>query len=291
MKHLSGPEAWQGQIAMNLPFVVMGTIVQSMLKGEKSDLLTPENLLTVAEKMGTVPTRVRFNWVEDEETGKLKATGYHTEAGSGRDQVKVRLLNKRSDGRYEFWDDGRHTGPLILWTPANAPGSEPDGWDTGSDQEPVGLEPLPGLEYPDIDDVRVIITPMPEEKDFRDYILVFPENEYPPVYIFLSKPPVEFLEVELYSDFKRRSRQGKYEADHMPSRAAVDAYLRANYPLLDDDEIHSLTDKVAAIVIPKEIHHKISETYGGATRLHGLKWTLRICGLRLIAIWMPSSQR
>lgn len=49
----------------------------------------------------------------------------------------------------------------------------------------------------------------------------------------------------------------------MPSRAAVDAYLRANYPLLDDDEIHSLTDKVAAIVIPKEIHHKISETYGG----------------------------
>ena len=49
----------------------------------------------------------------------------------------------------------------------------------------------------------------------------------------------------------------------MPSRAAVDAYLRANYPLLDDDEILSLTDKVAAIVIPKDVHQKISETYGG----------------------------
>lgn len=266
MKHLSGPEAWQGQIAMNLPFVVMGTIVQSMLKGEKSDLLTPENLLTVAEKMGTVPTRVRFNWVEDEDTGKLKPTGYHTEAGSGRDQVKVRLLNKRSDGRFEFWDDGRHTGPLILWTPADAPGSEPDGWDTGSDQEPVGLEPLPGLEYPDIDDVRVIITPMPEEKDFRDYILVFPENEYPPVYIFLSKPPVEFLEVELYSDFKRRSRQGKYEADHMPSRAAVEAVLVEMYPSFSTSEIRKMSDDVASIVIPKEVHQKISETYGGRNK-------------------------
>ena len=48
----------------------------------------------------------------------------------------------------------------------------------------------------------------------------------------------------------------------MPSRAAVDAYLRANYPLLDDAEILALTDQVAAIVIPKEIHQKISETYG-----------------------------
>ncbi|MGE0973158.1 hypothetical protein ACQFN5_28470 (plasmid) [Klebsiella sp. WOUb02] len=49
----------------------------------------------------------------------------------------------------------------------------------------------------------------------------------------------------------------------MPSRAAVDAYLRANYPLLDDAEILALTEQVAAIVIPKEVHQKISETYGG----------------------------
>ena len=263
MKHLSGPEAWPGQIAMNLPFVVMGAVVQSMLKGEKSDLLTPENLLDVAEKMGTVPTRVRYNWVEDDDTGKLKPTGYHTEAGSGRDQVKVRLLNKRDDGRYEFWEDGRHTGPLILWTPADAPGSEPDGWDTGNDSEPVGLEPLPGLEYPDIDDVRIIATPIPDEKDFRDYILVFPENEYPPVYIYLSKPPVEFLEVELYSDFKGRSRQGKYDADHMPSAAAVKAYLKANYPEMTPKDIELASLDVAAIIIPKEVHQKVSETYGG----------------------------
>lgn len=263
MKHLSGPEAWQGQIAMNLPFVVMGAVVQSMLKGEKRDLLTPEKLLSVAERMGTVPTRVRYNWVEDEETGKLKPTGYHTEAGSGRDQVRVRLLNKRDDGRYEFWEDGRHSGPLILWTPADAPGSEPGGWDTGNDQEPVGLEPLPGLEYPEIDDLRIISTPIPDERDFRDYILIFPQNEYPPVYIYLSKPPVEFLEVELYSDFKGRSRQKKYEADHIPSRAAVETYLAELYPTASDRDLEKMSDNVASIVIPKEVHQKLSETYGG----------------------------
>ncbi|EFI6096591.1 pyocin, partial [Escherichia coli] len=122
---------------------------------------------------------------------------------------------------------------------------------------PVMVDPLP-----DDTGLHATTSPAPEEKDFADYILILPFPDIPPIYIYLSKPPVEFLEVELYSDFKRRSRQGKYEADHMPSRAAVDAYLRANYPLLDDAEILALTDQVAAIVIPKEIHQKISETYG-----------------------------
>lgn len=266
LKHLSGPEAWPGQIAMNLPFVVMGAVVQSMLKGEKSDLLTAGKLLDVAEKMGSVPTRVRYNWVEDDDTGKLKPTGYHTEAGSGRDLVRVRLLNKRDDGRYEFWEDGRHTGPLILWTPADAPGIEPDGWDTGNDSEPVGLEPLPGLEYPDIDDVRIIATPIPDEKDFRDYILVFPENEYPPVYIYLSKPPVEFIEVKPYRDFNGRSRQGLYHVDHMPSRQAVILFLGREYPDLRDKQIKYIAERVAAIAIPANVHRQDSATYGGRNR-------------------------
>lgn len=102
MKHLSGPEVWNGKLAMNLPFVVMGAIIQSQLKGEKSDLLTPEKLADVAHSKGTVPTRVRYNWLTDEESGKLKAVGYHTSAASGRDQVRVRMLEKQSDGSYEF---------------------------------------------------------------------------------------------------------------------------------------------------------------------------------------------
>ncbi|ESN18134.1 hypothetical protein L383_00510 [Enterobacter sp. MGH 37] len=58
MKHLSGPEVWSGSLAMNLPFVVMGAIVQSKLKGEKSDLLTPEKLLEVAHRKGTESPRI-----------------------------------------------------------------------------------------------------------------------------------------------------------------------------------------------------------------------------------------
>jgi hypothetical protein len=72
--------------------------------------------------------------------------------------------------------------------------------------------------------VTITTTPPPEEKDFRDYILVFPGNLHPTIYIYLSKPPVELLEVKLYSDFDGRSRQGELEVDHIPSAAAVKAH-------------------------------------------------------------------
>ncbi|WP_455864616.1 S-type pyocin domain-containing protein [Pantoea agglomerans] len=262
MKHLSGPEVWSGSIAMNLPFVVMGAIVQSKLKGEKSDLLTPEKLLEVAHSKGTVPTRVRYNWITDDEIGRLKAVGYHTGTESRRDQVRVRMLEKQLDGSYEFWGDEQSDKPLITWTPASTPGSQ-DSWNTGNNNPQAGTVTIPGLEHPDIQGVTITTTPAPEEKDFRDYILVFPGNIHPPIYIYLSKPPVELLEVELYKDFTGRSRQGKYEADHMPSKAAVKRYLQQEYPGLDRDLIDSMANRVATVVIPKEVHQKISQTYGG----------------------------
>jgi hypothetical protein len=123
---------------------------------------------------------------------------------------------------------------------------------------PVIVDPLP-----DNTGITATTTPAPEEKSFADYILILPMPDLPPIYIYLSKPPVEFLEVELYSDFTRRSRQGKYEADHMPSAAAVKAYLKANYPGMTPEDIELASQDVAAIVIPKEVHQKISETYGG----------------------------
>lgn len=264
MKHLSGPEVLSGSLAMNLPFVLMGVIVQSKLKGEKSDLLTPEKLLEVAHSKGTVPTRVRYNWITDEETGRLKAVGYHTSPESGRDQVKVRLMEKRFDGKYRFWGDGPGGKVQITWTPADAPGNtDAGGWHTGNEGHSAGTVTIPGLEHPDIQGVTITTTPVPEEKDFRDYILVFPGNIHPPIYIYLSKPPVELLEVELYKDFTGRSRQGKYEADHMPSKAAVKRYLQQEYPGLDRDLVDSMANRVAAVAIPKEVHQKISQTYGG----------------------------
>ncbi|MDY1037629.1 S-type pyocin domain-containing protein [Lelliottia sp. CFBP8978] len=261
MKRLSGPEVWNGRLAMNLPFVVMGAIIQSNLKGEQSDLLTPHNLLEVAHSKGAVPTRVRYNWITDDDSGKLKAVGYHTTAASGRDQVRVRMLEKQTDGSYEFWSDERSDKPLITWTPANTPGSQ-NGWNTGSNSPQAGTVTIPGLEQPDIQNVTITTTPLPEEKDFRDYILVFPGNVHPPIYIYLSKPPVELLEVDLYSNFTGRPRNGTH-ADHMPSAAAVRAFLRREYPDAKPAEIDRMAKDVASIIIPADIHQKLSATYGG----------------------------
>ncbi|KGA42816.1 S-type Pyocin domain-containing protein [Pectobacterium odoriferum] len=261
MKRLSGPSIWQGQLQMAQSFLLMGALIQHHLKGEKADLLTPEKLLEAANKQGTVPSRVRYQWMEDEETGRLKAVGYHTSMESGRDQVRVRLLKYDfPNNRYAFWEEGA-TGPTILWTPDN-PGMELP-TDTAHGEQPVIPSAVPGFEIPEMDDVSILATPMPEEKDFRDYILVFPENSFPPIYIYLSKLPVNLLDVDLYSNFIGRSRQGKYQADHMPSAAAVKAYLKRLYPDLRKDKLEKMAKEVAAIIIPTEIHQKISETYGG----------------------------
>lgn len=273
MKHLSGPTVWESRFELNLPFVVMGAVLHSMLKGETSDLLTAEKLLAVAESGGTVPTRVRYNWVEDPESGRLKAVGYHTSPESGHDQVKVRLMEKRFDGKYRFWGDGPGGKVRITWTPADAPGiTDAGGWHTGNEGQRAGTVTIPELEYPDIQGVTITTTPPPEEQDFRDYILVFPGNIHPPIYIYLSKPPVELLEVELYIDFKGRSRQGQYEADHMPSRAAVEQFLMEMYPGLDQKLISKMADRVAAIIVPKEIHQKISQTYGARNTPEQIAW-------------------
>ena len=263
-----GSKSGQGHAAMNLPFVVMGAVLQSMQKGEKSDLLTMENLLAVAGRKGTVPTRVRYCWENDPQTGRLKPVGYHTGPESGSDQVRVRLLEKMTGGAYGFWEDGELHKPLITWTPADAPGSsDTGGWNTGNNATPAGTVTIPGLEYPDTHDIRVITTPAPEEKDFRDYILVFPGNVHPPIYIYLSKPPVEMLEVAPYRDFNGRSRQGLYHVDHMPSRQAVILYLEREHSDLTDKGIKVIADQVAAIAVPEKVHRQDSVTYGGRNRL------------------------
>ncbi|WP_254592361.1 type VI secretion system PAAR protein [Pectobacterium polaris] len=184
MKRLSGPSIWQGQLQMAQSFLLMGALIQQHLKGEKNDLLTPEKLLEIAKKQGTVPSRVRYQWVEDEDSGKLKAVGYHTSMESGRDQVRVRLLRYDfPNNRYEFWEESV-TGPTILWTPDN-PGVELP-TDTAHGEQPVIPSAIPGFEIPEMDDVSILATPMPDEKYFRDYILVFPENAFPPIYIYLN---------------------------------------------------------------------------------------------------------
>ena len=240
---------------------VMGMMPGTLNEGE-ADLLDKLRLENIARNGGSAPTRVRFRWV-DSGNGGLKAEGYHVSAEGGLDRVPVRKMTLNTfTGNYEFWEDGA-TGPTILWTP-NDPGFKTPS-NTGNNDGPIIHTTVTVLPMPEADETgeRSTTLPMPEEKDFRDYILIHPLFDLPPLYIYLSKPPVEFLDVELYSDFKRRSRQGKYEADHIPSSAAVKAHLKRMYPKLSPGQLEEYAQDVASIVIPKEVHQKISETYGG----------------------------
>ncbi|MEW9209563.1 S-type pyocin domain-containing protein [Citrobacter werkmanii] len=204
------------------------------------------------------PTRVRFTW-EENSSGNPVPHGWHTPPG--KDMVRVRKMEW--DSRYQAYTFTTEEDPriTIIWTPDRSGVNTPS--NTGNQARPVLPNPVIVDPLPDNTGITATTTPAPEEKSFADYILILPMPDLPPIYIYLSKPPVEFLEVELYRDFKRRSRQGIYEADHMPSRAAVEAYLSKLYPDVAPKDISKLADRVAAIVIPKEVHQKISETYGG----------------------------
>lgn len=211
-----------------------------------------------AAQLREAPTRVRFTW-ENDAKGNPVPRGWHTPPGS--DMVRVRKMER--DPRYQAYSFTTEEEPriTIIWTPDHSGVNTPS--NTGNQARPVLPNPVIVDPLPDNSSIKTTTTPAPEEKSFADYILILPLPDLPPIYIYLSKPPVELLEVELYSDFKRRSRQGKYEADHMPSAAAVKAYLKANYPGMTPEDIELASQDVAAIVIPKEVHQKISETYGG----------------------------
>ncbi|MDF7681080.1 S-type pyocin domain-containing protein [Enterobacteriaceae bacterium ESL0689] len=211
------------------------------------------------EQMAEAPTRVRYTW-ENNSYGNPVPHGWHTPPG--QDMVRVRKMAWDSSRKAYTFTTEEEPRITIIWTPDNSDVSVPS--NTGNQNpvripNPVVVDPLP--ENTRIGDTT---TPAAEEKHFADYILILPLPNIPPIYIYLSKPPVEFLEVELYSDFIRRSRQGKYEADHMPSKAAVKAYLKAHYPDMTPEDIELASQDVAAIVIPKKVHQQISETYGGS---------------------------
>ncbi len=143
--------------------------------------------------------------------------------------------------------------------------------------EPQKIWSLPNP-IPDIEKPEITVTPVPEqstgwiewvpihETDFNDYVIVDPRGEVPAIYVFFQKEPVDDLEVDYYENFKGRPRGGLYEIDHLPSQAAVRMYLKKMYPHMRDSAIELLLGEVASIAIPKEVHRKCSETYGGRNR-------------------------
>ncbi|MCG3461433.1 S-type pyocin domain-containing protein [Xenorhabdus bovienii] len=164
---------------------VLGVMIRGMWNGSDSDLLTRDNLTKIADVKGTAPTRVRYRFVEDARTEQLNAVGYHTSKESGLDQVKVRNMSHNKElNRYEFWADENANEPTLIWYPDNPGFIAPNS--TGN-QQVLDLSSRPTvLPIPEDTGIQIESYPMPEERSFRDYILVFPISNIPPIYVYLS---------------------------------------------------------------------------------------------------------
>ncbi|PLR41940.1 S-type pyocin domain-containing protein, partial [Chimaeribacter arupi] len=206
-------------------------------------------------------SRVRFTWESDAQ-GNPVPRGWHTPPG--RDSVRVRQMAWDSARQAYTFTTEEEQPVTIIWTPDHSGVHVPT--NTGNQHRPILPNPVMVNPLPDSTGIRATTSPAPDEKSFADYILILPVADIPPIYIYLSKPPVEFLEVKPYRDFNGRSRQGHYHVDHMPSRQAVILYLRREYSELSPDEIEPMADQVAAIAIPEKVHRQNSATYGGRNR-------------------------
>nr|ELR5230154.1 S-type pyocin domain-containing protein [Providencia rettgeri] len=154
--------------------------------------------------------------------------------------------------------DGGGIGNYLPPTPLPEPQKI---WSLPNPIEPQSVSSLPG---PPIEQSTGWVESVPlEEYDFNDYIIVDPLGEVPAIYVFFQKNPVDDLEVDYYDNFKGRSRKGLYEIDHIPSQSAIRLYLIGKYPDISKEKLNSMVGQVASIAIPKEVHRKCSETYGG----------------------------
>lgn len=242
----------------------VGAAVMGMMPGSlnsnETELLQRLKLENLARNYSSAPTRVRFRWVDGGE-GRLKPEGYHTGPDSGQDQVPVRQMRYNShSGNYEFWEDDAKT-PTLLWTP-NDPGfkAPPHTGNQDEPQIPLTISVLPIADKAAVSHTEL---PLPEENGFRDYIIILPLPDIPPLYIYLSKQSVKPLEVGKYDDLAGRSLKDGLDIDHIPSQGALKNYLQDKYPNISPKKLKKILANGVAIAIPQKIHQRYSETYGG----------------------------
>ncbi|MDI3360048.1 S-type pyocin domain-containing protein [Lelliottia sp. V89_10] len=280
-----------GQLMVGAFTRATGTVAQQ-------DYVPEEELREIAGQKGSVRTQVRLRVEVDPQTGEKTTKSYQVGEGSGLDRVRVRFAKRIDDKTWSFEDpslkgtliwstdtgqgrfvkDGNsvpvqmnpsttnettvHEGGAGGYTSPPTPIPEPVGVWGLPNPAPEPLPPIPGTPVPDEQRPNIETFPI-EDRDFDDFIIVDPIGNVPAIYVYFQKLPVENLEVDYYGNFNGRSRQGEYEVDHIPSKAAVRLYLKEKYPHLRREQIDKMIDRVASVAIPKEVHQKCSETYGG----------------------------
>ncbi|MDM2894675.1 S-type pyocin domain-containing protein [Citrobacter sp. Cpo030] len=266
--------------------ILIGAYTRQNLTVTREEYLSEYTLRSIAEQNGKARTRVRFRIEEDPATGEMISRSYEVGEKSGLDRVRVRFAKQVNDDLWQFED--ALSGVTLLWSRSGGQGrfewgaspttvhdGETGGYSTPPtpvpeargiwglpNPAPEPLPPVPGTPIPEEQKPNIETLPI-EDRDFNDFIIVDPMGVVSAIYVYFQKAPEEEYEVDFYENFKGRSRQGLYEVDHIPSKAAVRLYLEQKYPLLESKYIDRMVDKVAAVAIPKAVHQKCSETYGG----------------------------
>lgn len=217
-----------------------------------SSTLTEEQL----RGMMVAPTRVRFQFRRDAE-GIMRVYGIHTSATSGMDSVPVVDVDWNQDRSAM---EASLNGITIIWTPNNGPIVQaPTTYPGVTD----ALENI--LVHPVADDIdsQIEIYPASDDLTWQDCILVFPVGSgVPPLYLVFAKPMVNPLEVGIHKDLASRSKGDGMDIDHIPSQRALESYI-SSFDGVRPDMIADYLAAAPSIAIPRRVHQKYSETYGG----------------------------
>lgn len=208
------------------------------------------------QAMSRAATRVRFRFIEDEQ-GRMQVYGIHTSAASGMDSVPIVQARQEGSALVAVVPGG----PTLTWYPDSS-GEVPDASSYYPERDGMEVSNILVRPIPEAPDAELETFPASGD-DLEDCIITFPASlGIPPLYLVFSKPPVKLLEVDTYRGFQGRPRVGAH-ADHMPSAAAIERYLRLSFPELDVQDLQSMKKDVAALIVPASVHQKCSETYGG----------------------------
>jgi hypothetical protein len=151
------------------------------------------------------------------------------------------------------------------WTPLVPPGSE----SLGSTTSPI-TPSLPGV-YPGGTISPVLsqneTLPAVDGVDIGGSIPGYPADlDLPSPGLVFVGPPVNPLEVGAYNDLSRRSVKDGLDIDHIPSRRALERYIRSIDPDIEYDTLQDFLQRAPSIAISSEVHRKFSETYAGRNR-------------------------
>ena len=283
LQNIRGDQLYQNLIHGQMMVGAFTRVNSTVIQG---DYVPEYELREIARQNGTVRTRVRFRIEEDPESGELVSRSYEVGEKSGLDRVRVRFAKQldketwgfedpsikgtfvwsRSAGQGKFeWGSSQttvHDGSAGGSTTPPTPIPEPRSVWGFPNPAPESLPPVPGTPIPEEQEPNIETLPI-EDRDFDDFIIVDPMGVIPAIYVYFKKAPAGFLETGYYNDFDGRSREGMYEVDHLPSKAAVREYLINKYPEAEKDDIKKLLGKVAVVSIPIDVHRDCSETFRG----------------------------